>query len=292
MIPRIYIAFSLLILIHVGASSQDKNIQQYTPSVLIEKGHWEYKFFNNLYTQTKGFDDSGDKINYDGRGSYFSSINQFLYGVGPKLNVGFDLWVKSVRLDDTESSAFKTLTFENSPNTRTAISGFGPKIKIAPLKSVEKLSLQSTFLIPIASDMEGVSNGKPYLSEDSYIWFTQLFYDQSIGNKFQLFMQFAPWVYYKKYDQPDDASRFSYANPVSLFVSYFPTDRFTIYLQNEYWPSFGSEGIASWFIQEGLGVKYQVIPGFLETEILATQFVLGKNSGAGTTFNFGLRFIR
>ena len=29
------------------------NIQNYTPSKLLEKGKWDIKWFNNLYTQTK-----------------------------------------------------------------------------------------------------------------------------------------------------------------------------------------------------------------------------------------------
>ena len=33
---------------------EQSNIQTYTPSKLLEKGKWDIKWFNNLYTQTKG----------------------------------------------------------------------------------------------------------------------------------------------------------------------------------------------------------------------------------------------
>lgn len=271
-------------------SDDNVDIQSYTPSVLLKKGQWEYKFFNNLYTQTQGYDSDGNKVKYNSRGTYFSFINQFLMGVSPKLNLGFDLWVKSVRIDSVNSSPLALLKFEGVPNTRTALSGVGPKIKIAPIKKLSHLSTQSTFLFPVAKDQEGVSNGKPYLSADSYIWFTQIFYDQSIGSKFQLFFQVAPWIYIKK-EKPLQGSRTSYSNPVDVFFSYFPTKRITIYFENEFWPSFGEDGISSWFRQEGIGMKFQIIRGFLEAEGLYTKFTMGKNAGAGETYNLGLRFI-
>ena len=41
-----------------GFSQEDQNqersvIQEYTPSKLLNKGQWDIKWFNNLYTQTK-----------------------------------------------------------------------------------------------------------------------------------------------------------------------------------------------------------------------------------------------
>lgn len=267
-----------------------KSTQDYTPSVLYTKGQWEYKFFNNLYSQTKGYDANGNKVKYNNRGSYFSSINQVLFGVTSRFNVGLDFWVKSVRIDDTASSPFKLLSFENSPNTRTALSNIGPKLKFQPFKKLSHLSVQTTFLFPIAKDQEGKNNGKPYLSDDSYISITQIFYDQSIGKKFQLFFQLAPWVYIKQ-QAIANTNRVSVSSPADIFLSYFPTKRLTIYIQQEFWPNYGSKGINSWFRQEGIGAKYQIIKGKLETETSYTRFSMGKSAGAGATYNFGLRFI-
>ena len=36
-------------------SSTKSNIQTYTPSKLLEKGQWDIKFFNSIYTQTKNY---------------------------------------------------------------------------------------------------------------------------------------------------------------------------------------------------------------------------------------------
>jgi hypothetical protein len=269
---------------------EKKSTQDYTPSVLYTKGQWEYKFFNNLYSQTKGYDANGNKVRYTNRGSYFSSINQVLFGVTSRFNVGVEFWVKSVRLDDTSSSPFNLFSFENSPNSRTALSNIGPKIKIQPFKKLSHLSVQTTFLFPIAKDQEGKTNGKPYLSEDSYISITQIFYDQAIGKKFQLFFQLAPWIYIKQ-KPTTGVNRVSVSSPADIFLSYFPTKRLTFYIQQEFWPNFGDKGINSWFRQEGIGAKYQIITGKLETEASYTRFSMGKGAGAGATYNFGLRFI-
>ncbi|MFN0048328.1 MAG: DUF547 domain-containing protein [Cytophagales bacterium] len=262
--------------------------QEFTPSVLYTKGQWEIKHFNNLYSQTEGFDKEGNVVKFNERGNYFSSINQVLFGVNSRFNVGLDFWIKSVRIDNTSSSPFATLSFQDSPKTRTALSSIGPKVKFQPFKKLSHLSIQSTFLIPIAEDQEGASNGKPFLSQDSYISINQIFYDQAIGKKIQLFFSLSPWVYISK---KAIANRVSVSTPLDIFVSYFPTDRITLYIQQGFWPNYGENGIASWFRQEGFGAKYQIIKGKLEIESSYTKFTMGRDQGAGATYNLGIRFI-
>ncbi len=264
--------------------------QEITPSVLYTNGQWEYKHFNNLYSQTEGYDKEGNKLKFNNRASYFSSINQVSFGVNSRFNVGLDFWIKSVRIDETSSSPFSTLSFKNNPNSRSALSSIGPKLKFQPFKKLSHLSIQSTFLIPIAKDQEGVSNGKPFLSQDSYISITQLFYDQAIGKKIQLFFSLSPWVYIKKAPIAN-TNRTSVSSPLDIFVSYFPTNRITLYMQQGFWPNYGQNGIASWFRQEGFGAKYQIIKGKLEIETSYTKFTMGRDQGAGATYNFGIRFM-
>ncbi len=268
------------------------NTQTYTPSVLYRKGQWEYKFFNNLYTQTKGFDGDGNRVDFGSRSNFFTSINQILIGVNSKINIGADVWINSVRINDSsKESPVNLFKFGNSPNTRTEIGYVGPKIKIIPFKKLSHLSFQTTFLIPVAKDMEGRMNGRPFLARDSYLSITQIFYDYSISSKFQLFFQVAPWIYIAKEKPSAETSRATVASPSSIFLSYFPSKRLTFYTQQEFWPNYGGTGINSWFRQEGLGMKVQIIDGKLEAETSYTRFSLGRNSGAGETFNFGLRLI-
>lgn len=273
-------------------AKKDKNsTQDFTPSVLYTIGQWEFKHFNNLYSQTASYDKEGNRTKLSSRGSYFSSINQILIGVNSRFNVGLDFWVKSVRIDDSASSPFSTLSFQSGLNARTALSSIGPKVKFQPFKKLSHLSIQTTFLIPIASDQEGARNGKPFLSQDSYISITQIFYDQAITRKIQLFFSLSPWVYIKKNTIANE-NRISVSSPLDIFLSYFPTDRLTFYMQQGFWPNFGQSGIASWFRQEGFGVKYQIVKGKLEFESSYTKFTMGSDQGAGATYNFGLRFMR
>lgn len=86
---------------------------------------------------------------------------------------------------------------------------------------------------------------------------------------------------------------------MSIFLSYLPTSRFTAYVTTEYWPVHyntnqqKAEAFHAFFVQAGIGTKYQIIPGRLEAELLYTNFVYGSLAqGAGETFNVGFRIIR
>lgn len=172
------------------------NLQSYTPSVLMKMGQWELKLFNNLYTQTRGYDENGSRFDYDSRSTYNTLIMQTLFGFKPRISLGFDAWVKSVYIGSVDSSPLEVFSNSDPEMGRTALSGLGPKVKLTPFVKVPKLAVQSTFLFPIAPDQEGVSNGEPFLSNDSYLWITQVFYDQRITDRVQVFAQLAPWASY------------------------------------------------------------------------------------------------
>jgi len=270
----------------VMAQSQP-NLQNFTPSVLYKPGQWEFKNFNNLYTQQRHFSPEGGK-EFTGRGreTYFSSINQFLYGLNSYLNIGLDVWVKNVNLE------------QSTLNNWWAVSGIGPKIKIAPFKSIPRLSIQSTLLFPLANDLEGRApdNMNAFLEHDRTLWMNQVFYDQSLGSKFQIFLQQAFW-----YSMVRDSFRENnyLQTPTSAFLSYFPNQRVTLYAMSEFWPTHydtnqqQTAAFHSYFLQSGGGVKYQLVPGLIEMELLYTNFWMGSDfEGAGETFNLGIRVIR
>ena len=53
------------------------------------------------------------------------------------------------------------------------------------------------------------------------------------------------------------------------------------------------EAFFAYFVQSGLGGKYQLIPGLMELELLYTNFWAGsEGEGAGQTYNLGIRFIQ
>ncbi|MEO1255206.1 MAG: hypothetical protein AAFY41_10030 [Bacteroidota bacterium] len=130
-----------LLLAFAGIASAQNNLQNFTPSILFKKGDWEFKTFQNYYTQTKAFNSSGNKEGICIRETFFTSINQFLYGVNDQINVGFDVWEKASNRTEDEF------------DTSWGLTGIGPKIKIAPFKDLPRLSIQSTFLFKVATSI-------------------------------------------------------------------------------------------------------------------------------------------
>lgn len=261
------------------------NLQTYTPSILFDKGDWEYKTFQNLYTQTQSFDGSGNKVANNRRETFFTSINQFLYGLNDQINVGFDVWIKASNNSIDNFSASSGLT------------GVGPKIKIAPFKSLPRLSLQSTYLFNTADDPEGANGSRYFLEWDGNLWLNQIFFDLPLNEKSQLFFQQAFW--YRLSKDGSSAENSFLETQTSVFFSYFPTSRWTVYGMSEYFPrhyDFGNqqgEAFFSYFVQSGIGLKYQLIPNLIELEGLYTNFWAGsEGQGAGETINLGIRVIR
>lgn len=282
-------AFALIGLTHI---TEAQNLQNYTPSILFGPGDWELKSFQNLYRQTKRFaGDGGLEKQDDGDAQiFFTSINQFLYGVNSQLNVGVDVWVNHT-----------SLPFDGDRESQTAISLIGPKIKIAPFKSLSRLSIQTSYLFAVTDDMENRSPSSSrrsfFFANDRSLWLTQFFYDKPINDQFQLFFQQAFW--YNVVHESFRENNFLQTQ-TSVFASYFPNSKWTLYAMTEYFPTHYDPGegqqtgsaFHSYFVQSGLGTKYQLVPNLIELELLYTNFWLGSGGeGAGQTFNFGIRLI-
>lgn len=266
------------------------NIQNYTPSVLLQEEQIEFKNFNNLYTQTQFFQGT-NRVDADERQTFLTSINQIMTGIAPRVNVGFEFWINSARFDQPESSALKLFSFENNARARTVLSYFGPKLKIAPIPNWDRFAIQSTFLFPIAEDLSGSEeNPNLFVANDRYLWITQFFWDKPLGARFQLFNQIATWYTLNRFSDRPDFRKIDV--PISVFLSYFPSERWTVFISQEFWSRFNRNNTFTYFYQPGIGIKFQVIPGQLELEGSYTNFILGQDEGAGNTFNIGVRLIR
>lgn len=277
----------LTVLVNAQEDTNTRSVQDYTPSILINKGQTEFKLFNSLYTQTLFFDEEGSKKDAGGRSTFYTSIAEYNYGLSPNVSIGGELWFRSVYAGATNSSATNVLAFSNSSKARTGINLVGMKIKFNPVKKWKRFSVQSGLLLSVISDPESEKLDRPFLDNNRHLWITKFLYDKKISEKFQIFTQLAAWVSIDKNLSDENTNL---AAPFDLFVSYFPTKKFTIYLQNQIWPTIGDNGFSSYFVQEGLGLKYQLFKG-VELETSYTSFVVGKNTGAGQTFNLGIRIL-
>ena len=262
------------------------NIATYTPSVLLKKGQFEIVMFNNMYTQTGSFGENGKKSTGDTRNTWNTTMMTFNYGASKsaRFNIGLDVNLRSVRNDAATSNAISIFKYEQNNNNRTTISTIGPKIKWNPIKSIPKFSMQSTFWIPVAKNLQS----NPWLDWQRYTSWTQFFYDKTFGTKYQVFTELAAWVRIPEIGSNEGLNNTSLETPISVFFSYFPTGKSTIYTQLQYWPVVSS--LPNYFAQAGIGGKYQLLKQ-LQIEASYTNFFAGINQGAGATFNFGLRFI-
>lgn len=267
-------------------SSSTSNVATYTPSVLLRKGQFEVQFFNNLYTQNAWFNDQGKRTLLGGRGSWNTLMMTFNYGVSKsnRFNLGLDVNLRSTRNSPENEGAIGIFKFEQNNQNRTTISALGPKIKWNPLKLVPKLSVQSALWIPVAKELEGT----PWLDWQRYTSWTQFFFDKPIGSQFQLFTELDLLFRIPEVGSNLGLSQTVFSTPASVFFSYFPTQKSTLYTQIQYAPTLSS--LPSYYTQAGLGGKYQLFPQ-LQVEASYTNFFAGHTQGAGATFNVGLRYI-
>lgn len=248
-------------------------------SSLLSPGQFELIFFNNLYTQTANFDDESQKENLEERSTYFTSSLSLFGGVTRSINAGLDLFLKSVRNEDLPSSPFSLFSFSESGESRTALASIAAKMKFPmPLGEIVP-SVQTALNLPVGKDMES----RPSLAHDDIEWWSKLLYDHEWNRQFRL------------YAESGHNFRFAedmvvYSSPIKAIFSYLPKDEWTLYVPLGITPTWSKSGWSSYFIDPGFGVKYFLRDG-LELETLVTQFLFGKASGAGITFNLGVRWV-
>jgi hypothetical protein len=275
---RMLVLFLFAMLLNASGYSQGLNLQSITPSSIMKPSQVEIKLFNNLYTQQDFFNSLAEKQDIGFRETYFTSTNYFLIGVNSWLNLGGEIWINSVKRNT------------NPLQQRTEVGYIAPKIKIAPFSRLERFSLTSTLLLPVAENMQGGGDpNEPFLAFDNTIWVNQIFYDQQLGQDWQVFFELSGWMYFKKANIPESDNFFRL--PAKAIFSYFPTHKITLYALSELMTQLGQDFVDSYYVQVGPGVKYQLLPGKLELEGLYTNFIAGKSQGAGTTINLGLRII-
>jgi hypothetical protein len=180
-------------------------------------------------------------------------------------------------------------------SSRSGISSIGLSMKIQPFKNISNFSYQGTLFIPVFKDQP-----LSYLDKRSYVMESKYFYDTTFGNgKYQFFaeLDFAYNFGEKKKDaSSDENSSERFANnslgvPVSVFLSYFPSSNFTIYVNAQHYElfNFGNDFTQNYTLV-GFGSKYQLNRS-LNLELSYGNFVRGRDSGLGQTFNLGLRYL-
>ncbi|NQY66734.1 MAG: hypothetical protein HRT72_03300 [Flavobacteriales bacterium] len=251
---------------------------------MLSKGQLEIKSFSNLYTQTSHFENNGKNKEMGFRQSFYANYVQVISGLkkNNRINIGFDVIIRSTSYGANNSSPFSVLNFKNDSSSRYGIGSAGPKIKFSPFKDIGNLSIQSTLLFPLSNNME---NGI-WLDWQKIIWSNQLYFDKKIGNKLNLFTEATITT---RINMDKNSSPSNLFVPLGVFLSYFPFNKSTLYIMVQQASTISIDGYA-YYGQAGIGGKIQLLPSF-ELEVSATDFLIGKNQGAGKAFNIGLRYL-
>lgn len=268
------------------------NVQVFTPSVLLNKGQKELLLFNNYYSQTHIRNQNGEKVTVGQRQSFMRSSFGMLYGVSTssRFNLGFEVNISSARYSAVDDSFFSLFGSSEDDFKKTLLSSVGSKVKFVPFNNLNGFSVQSTFLIPVSSDLE---KGQ-FVDHDRYSWFTQFFYDRAIGQNTRLFLEADVLYRIKGNSLQQNFIRF----PLNAIFSYFPNSKSTIYALFQHSPAFGKLvgttqevfGQLRWYTQLGVGAKYQLTPS-LGLELSYGNFLNSRNDGAGDVVNLGIRII-
>ena len=283
----IYFVAVVLFSIAQGVSQDNENeksnIQTYTPSKLLNKGQWDVKWGNNLYTETKFADENGNS-NSKLRENFFTSSVEVFTGVSDnnRFNVGFLAEFRSNTIAGRQ--ALSVFSLEDEVTERKGITSIAPAVKFQPFKSIGNFSIQSAVHIPLVA-IEQDANGV-YLDQSSWIFQNRFFYDYTFeGDKWQLFTELN--TEYSFGDAKSYADN-TYLLAPSVFMSYFPTNKSTVLGFVQHSERFGD------FTQDytalGFGGKYQITKT-LNLEALYSNFVRGTNNGLGQSFNIGVRAL-
>lgn len=257
------------------------NAARYIVSAAIPEKTSEVKIFNNLYSQRTG--DNGELTN---RSTFFTTLVSAIYGISNRFNLGFELRYRRVYNSILPNSPFSVFGSHDPVNFRQGITTIGPRIRFAPFPKLRNFSIQSTLAFPIGKDLAGTSNS-PYIDWNGVSFNNQLFNDIPLGNRFSLFTELDLFIEDIGPSKDNHANRFS--TPITAIGSYFPNPKTTVYVLSGFSPYWQST--FDYFVQGGLGAKYQFTPNF-ELELLYTGFTnkfLAETDGKAATYNFGIR---
>ena len=300
---KLIIAIIALAISFTGFSQDDDQddsgsvIQNLTPSQLIKKGQVDIKWFNNLFTQTRVADASGD-VSTAPRQNFFTSTVDAFIGVSEnrRVNLGLILEFRSNTIGGR--GAFDVFQFDGQNGTaRSGLTSIAPSIKFVPFKNAPRFSIQSSLVIPV---IESEFDNGVFFDQDGFVIQNRFFYDLPLGGSKEWQLFFDLNTEFNFGDDltfgPDGRSDGSFANDSlrlipGVFLSYFPTSNFTVqgFVQHFQLIDLGND-----FEQDltaaGAGAKYQLTKT-LNIEGLFSYFFRGNDTGLGESFNIGLRYV-
>ena len=146
-----------------------------------------------------------------------------------------------------------------------------------PIKSFGSFSILTSFSIPLISDEVDQDTGV-FLDQNGFTLQNRFFYDYTFpGKKWQFFSEINTELNFG--DEDDSFANNSLRLTPGVFLSYFPSSKFTILglAQHSELLDLGNE-FSQNFTALGGGAKYQ-LTNELNVEVLYTNFVRGRDTG-------------
>ena len=289
------ILFAFILIISFQSYGQEdvdadkSNIQTYTPSKLLDKGQWDIKFFNSIYTQTKqtGDGNSTSASITGGRQNFFTSTLEVFTGVSEnsRINVGAILEYRSNTIGG--QSAFSVFNFANSNDSRNGLSSIAPSLKIQPFENVSNFSFQTALHIPVLEKGDDSDQTKVFLDQSAWSFQNRFFFDYTFpSGDWQLFTELNTEY---GFGDEDSFANNTFLLAPGIFMSYFPSNKSTVlgFVQHsQRIGDFEQNGTSL-----GFGGKYQ-LNETLNIEALYSSIVRGHNfQGLGDSFSIGLRAL-
>ena len=279
---------ALVLFVFIGFSQDEQepqkssNIQTYTPSKLLNKGQWDIKWFNNLYTETEAAGGSGNVA--IPRQTFFTSSIDIFTGVSNsnRLNLGLLVELRSNTI--AGRNTFDVFQFDGNPQSaRSGLTSFAPAVKFNPVKDVGNFTIQTAFHIPL---IDNETENGVYLDQTAYTLQNRFFYDYTFPDgSWQLFTELNTEY---NFGDEDSFANNTFVLAPGIFMSYFPNQEFTVlgFLQHQQrYGDFKQD-----YTAVGGGAKYQLTP-VLNLELLYSKFIRGNDTGLGQSFNIGLRAL-
>ena len=281
------------------------NLQTFTAGSLLGKGKMDITLFNTLYTENENNWQGNHITGY--RSTFVTHLLQYTIGVtkNKRFNIGLDVNFRSNgRSTDPSYGGIKqAFTYKNNDSSRVGVTSVGLRLKFQPFKEVSNFSLQSTIYTPTIRHPEGFNNDDApeqnlmWADWNRITWWNQFFYSKTFASgKMQLFTEVDFLFRFKVHESQIGALDI----PISVFLSYFPTKKITIYGMSQHVQRFANNYsnaavVTDWvsgadYTVSGLGFKYQLLAN-LNVELLYTKFWRSRNGGLGETFNIGIKYL-
>lgn len=251
-----------------------RDLRSYSPSALLAAGESELKIFNNLYTQTAYYDDDGNRVDQGARSTWYTGTAQLRVGWKPRLNPGIEMTVRAVK-DETRYPDYWG---------RSGLTAVTPWVQVAPWTGARWLTVQTGVRFPLGSELEGDARD-PFLDWAHPAAFGRLLIDRTVASGWRIYAEAGGSV-----RMAGDASQLT--TPVKAILNWEPSARWSLYVPTEVAPDWLGDSSGSYYTQVGIGGKLRPRGESAELEGLWTIFPMGKSSGAGQTFNLGIRFVR